>query len=75
MKLTMNERGRPMSATTNTAGAVLNRRTEAILTRGPGRLVTRELNEFLEANPGEVVELDFGTHILRIEKVVPGSTE
>jgi len=73
MKLTMNDRGRLMTSSADRP--IISRRAEAVLTRGPGRLVTRELNEFLDANPGEVVELDFGTHILRIEKIVPGQTE
>ena len=75
MKLTMDTRGRPTGMTTSNSGSMINRRTEAILTRGPGRLVSRELNEFFDANPGEVVELDFGSYVIRIEKVAPSISE
>jgi hypothetical protein len=47
----------------------LARKTEAILTRGPGRLVLKELNGFFASNPDRALELDFGTHVIKIERI------
>jgi hypothetical protein len=47
----------------------LHPRTLALLSRGPGRIVGEELSRLFDQHPDEVVELDFGDYILKIEKV------